>query len=320
MPARIHSVTVASVFAAAMLALAPPALASADARPPAQPPSPAAAGATPELPDDTVLARVNGAPITQRDVRLAMQDMADRLPRLNEESRHDYVLSYLIDLALGSHAALEARLDLSPEFARKLAYQRSKLLMDELLAHEARMAVTPETARKAYEQTLKDVKPEEEVRARHILLPTEEAARAAIARLQAGENFASLAAELSTDPGAARTGGDLGWFGRDRMAPEFADAAFRLKPGEISAPVKTQFGWHVIQVEDRRARPAASFEEVRPEIEAYLARKAQQDLVLGLRARAKIERYPPPADHAGPAADRTAPATGVAPAPAGGRR
>jgi len=254
-----------------------------------------AAPAVAPVPDDTVLARVDGAPITQRDVRLAMEDLADRLPRVSEENRQDYVLSYLIDLQLGSRAAVAEKLDTTPEFERKAAYNRNKLLLDELLAHEARKAVTPEAAQKTYQQTLRDLKPEEEVRARHILVDSEANAKAAIARLKAGEDFARVAADMSTDPGAAKSGGELGWFTRDRMAPEFSEAAFRLKPGEISAPVKTQFGWHVIQLEERRTRPAPSFDEVKPEVEAYLARKAQQDLVLNLRSKAKIERFAPPA-------------------------
>ncbi|GHE65154.1 hypothetical protein GCM10019059_26080 [Camelimonas fluminis] len=254
-----------------------------------------AAPAAAAIPDDTVLARVDGAPITQRDVRLAMEDLADRLPRVSEENRQDYVLSYLIDLQLGSRAAVAEKLDTTPEFERKAAYNRNKLLLDELLAHEAHKAVTAEAAQKTYQQTLRDLKPEEEVRARHILVDSEANAKAAIARLKAGEDFARVAAELSTDPGAAKSGGELGWFTRDRMAPEFSEAAFRLKPGEISAPVKTQFGWHVIQLEERRTRPAPSFDEVKPEVEAYLARKAQQDLVLNLRSKAKIERFAPPA-------------------------
>lgn len=321
-----------TVFAAAALALpfaltlASPLLAKEPvlqelASPLKGPPAPRSAAAEPAaapIPDDTVLARVDGAPITQRDVRLATVDLADRLPRVAGDSRQDYVLSYLIDLQLGSRAAVAEKLDTTPEFERKAAYNRNRLLLDELLAHEARKAVTPETAQKTYQQTLRDLKPEEEIRARHIITSSEENAKAAIARIKAGEEFTVVAAAMSIDPSAAKNGGELGWFSRDRMAPEFSEAAFRLKPGEISAPVKTQFGWHVIQLEERRSRPAPSFDEVRPEVEAYLARKAQQDLVLGLRNKAKIERFTPPATAREDAKAGPAPAPAPAPAPQAG--
>ncbi len=98
-----------------------------------------------------------------------------------------------------------------------------------------------------------------------------------MARLKAGEDFAKVAAEMSKDPGSGKEGGDLGWFTKDRMVPEFAEAAFKLKPGEVSDPVKSQFGWHVIKLEDLRAKPLPSFDDVKDQIAQYLTRKAQTD-------------------------------------------
>ena len=176
------------------------------------------------------------------------------------------------------------------EFARKLAYNRDKALLDEYLDQEAKKAVTPEAARKLYDETVKSVPAEQEVRARHILVESEDDAKKAAARVKGGEDFAKVAGELSKDPGSKTDGGDLGFFTKDRMVEPFAEAAFKLEPGQISDPVKSQFGWHVIKVEEKRTKPVPSFEETKDQVETYLARKAQQDLIMGLRKNAKIER------------------------------
>ncbi|GGG32025.1 peptidylprolyl isomerase [Chelatococcus composti] len=253
---------------------------------PAQP-----APAQSQAADETkVLARVDGEPITALDLEIAAQDLGDRLPAMAEAQRRDYLIGYVIDLKLGAKAARAAKVDAAPDFERRVAYYRDKVLLDEYLQKEVEKAVTPEAARALYDETVKNLKPEDEVRARHILLENEEDAKKVVARLEAGEDFAKVAGEVSKDPGSAKEGGDLGYFTKDRMVKEFADAAFALEPGKVSAPVKSQFGWHVIKVEDRRVKPLPTFEEVKEQVEAYLARKAQQDLILGLRKDAKIER------------------------------
>ena len=108
--------------------------------------------------------------------------------------------------------------------------------------------------------------------------------------MKGGEDFAKVAGELSKDPGSKTDGGDLGFFTKDRMVEPFAEAAFKLEPGQISDPVKSQFGWHVIKVEEKRTKPAPSFEETKDQVESYLGRKAQQDLIMSLRKDAKIEK------------------------------
>jgi peptidyl-prolyl cis-trans isomerase C len=127
------------------------------------------------------------------------------------------------------------------------------------------------------------------VRARHILVATEEEARAIVELLKGGAEFAALAKERSKDPGSA-DGGDLGYFTKDQMVPEFANVAFQMYPGQTSNPVKTQFGWHIIRLEDRRNRPVPEFDKVRDQIEAFVARRAQSEVVAQLREKAKIER------------------------------
>ena len=259
---------------------------------------------------DGVVARVNGLPITQKEIDLASEDLGERLAQLPEERRRDEVINYLVDLKLGAKAAADAKIGDTPDFAARLAYYREKVLLDQYLTNEGKKAVTEDAARKLYEDTTKAMTPDEEAHARHILVETEDQAKAVVARLKKGEDFAKVAGELSKDPGSGKEGGDLGWFTKDRMVPEFAEAAFKLKKGEISEPVKSQFGWHVIKLEDKRSKPLPDFAAVKPQIDQYLERKAQQDIVLALREKAKIERLDKPAAPATPAA----PAAPAAPA------
>jgi peptidyl-prolyl cis-trans isomerase C len=239
---------------------------------------------------DKVWARVNGAPITEADVALAADDPALSLPAMEETQKRNVILGYLIDLKIGARAAEAARIGDGPDFARKLAYFRDKLLLDEHLEREVKKAVTPEAMRKLYDDTVKSLKPEPEVRARHILVETEDEAKKALARLKGGEDFGKGAAEMSKDPGSKSDGGDLGFFTKERMVQPFAEAAFKLDAGQLSEPVKTQFGWHVIKVEEKRMRPIPPYDEMKEQVEQYLTRKTQQELVLSLREKAKIER------------------------------
>jgi peptidyl-prolyl cis-trans isomerase C len=243
---------------------------------------------------DKVVARIDGMDITEMEIAMAGEDLGERIAQVPAAQRRDYLIGYLADLKIGARAAERAKLAEAPGFATRLAYFRQKVLMDEFISRESRNATTPEAARKLYDDTMKTAKPDDEVRARHILVEKEDEAKAALARVRAGEDFAKVAAELSKDPGSGKEGGDLGYFTQDRMVPQFAAMAFQLKPGEVSEPVQTQFGWHVIKVEDRRTRPFPKFEDVKGEIETYLVRKAQQDIVLGLRGDLKLERLDQP--------------------------
>ena len=246
--------------------------------------------AAPAFADSKILATVDGAPITENDVAAAMADIGPGLPqKLDRAQRQKYVLDYLIDLKLAAKKAEADKLDQTPEFAKKLAYYRDKLAMEELLDKIAKDAATEEAERKAYDEAAKAQPPQEEIHARHILVPTEDEAKKALARVKAGEDFAKVATELSKDPSG--DGGDLGWFTKDRMVPEFSDAAFKLKKGEISDPVKTQFGWHIIQVEDTRTKTFPPFEQVKDQAARYVSQKAEQDAILQLHNAAKIELF-----------------------------
>ncbi len=259
-----------------------------------------------------VLAKVDGSPITDEDLAIATADIGPGLPqKLEGAARQKYVLDYLIDLRLAAKKAEADKLDQSPEFAKKLAYYRDKLAMEELLGSVAKAATTDEAEHKAYDEAAKAEPPQEEIHARHILLPTEDEAKKALARVKGGEDFAKVANEVSKD--TAGDGGDLGWFTKDRMVPEFSDAAFKLKKGEISDPVKTQFGWHIIQVEDTRTKSFPPFEQVKDQAARYVAQKAESETIAQLHGAAKIELFDADGKPLPPAAEAPAAA---APTPA----
>ena len=255
---------------------------------PAPAAAPVAAEAPPPAPG-TVLATVNGKPITQADLEMAAEDIGPGISQqLKGKAKDAYILDYLIDGNLVAQKAAADKTVEGPDFAKKLAYAKDKLLMESVLTKIAKSATSDEALHKIYDEAAKAQKPEEEIHARHILVATAGDAQAVLKRLQAGEDFAKVAKELSKDPGSE--GGDLGWFTKDRMVPAFADAAFKLKDGEFSAPVKSQFGWHVIQVEGRRQKTFPEFDKVKDQIARYAVQKAQSDLIASLRKEAKIER------------------------------
>ena len=242
---------------------------------------------------DQIVARVNGTDIKASDVAIAEEDIGANLSQIPPESRREYLTSYLTDMALVAKAAEGRNLADGEAFKQRLAYYRSKILMDLLLQSEAKAAVSDPAMHQLYDEAAKQMAGQQEVRARHILVKTEEEAKAVIAELKSGADFAELAKKKSTDPGASE-GGDLGYFPKDEMVPEFAEAAFKLEKGQISEPVHTRFGWHIIKVEDKRERQVPTFDQVREQLATHLVRKAQAELITKLRADAKVERLDQP--------------------------
>jgi peptidyl-prolyl cis-trans isomerase C len=270
---------------------------------------------------DPLVAKVNGVEVHQSDLAVAEEE-AGQIPPMSPEAKQDYLVQFVADMILVSKAAEDKKLGDTPEFKRKTEFARKKLLMEGLLQSIGKDALTDEAMHKVYDEAVKQIGEEKEVHARHILFrapagdekaskEAEDKIKAVIARLKKGEDFAKVAGEVTEDPSGKANGGDLGYFSKDQMVPEFSEAAFKLEQGQISEPVKTQFGWHVIKVEDKRVKPAPKFEEVKPQIENFVVRKAQAELVTKLRAEAKIERMDKPAK----TEDKPAAAT-PAPAPA----
>jgi peptidyl-prolyl cis-trans isomerase C len=232
---------------------------------------------------------------------------------MDPATKKENVLAFLIDMKIVAKAAEAKKIEDREDFKSRLAFTRNRLLMDNLLAVEGKAATTDEAMKKVYEEASKQISDEPEVHARHILVETEDEAKAVEEELKKGADFAELAKKKSKDPGAS-DGGDLGFFTKDQMVPEFSAVAFALEPGKISDPVKSQFGWHIIKVEEKRNRKAPDFDQVKGQIETYVTRKAQAEYVAKLREAAKIERMDKPEaaaakpDAAKPADAKMAPA------------
>jgi peptidyl-prolyl cis-trans isomerase C len=249
---------------------------------------------------DPVVAKVNGTDIRQSDINFAEEE-AGQLPPMSPEQKQDYLVQFMADMILVSKAADDKKLGDTADFKRKLAFSRNKLL-----TQTGKEALTEEAMKKVYDDALKQMGEEKEVHARHILIraaagdekaskEAEDKIKAIIVRLNKGEDFAKVANELTEDPSGKANGGDLGFFSKEQMVPEFSETAFSLEKGKISGPVKTQFGWHVIKTEETRVKPQPKFEDVKPQIESFVTRKAQAEMVTKLREAAKIERLDKPA-------------------------
>ncbi len=240
---------------------------------------------------DPVVAKVNGIEIRQSDLALAEEDLGQNLPpQAQGDAKRDYLIGYLTDVILVAKAAEAKKISDQADFKSRSAYLRNKLLMEMQLQAEAKAAVTDQALKAVYEDAIKQMANDFEVRARHILVPTENEAKAILVELNKGTDFAELARQKSKDPAAAAQGGDLGYFTKDQMVPEFAEIAFKLEKGQLSEPIKTQFGWHIIKVEDKRKKPAPDFAQVKDQVQTYVMRKAQADFITKLRQGAKIER------------------------------
>jgi peptidyl-prolyl cis-trans isomerase C len=261
---------------------------------------------------DPVIARVNGADIRESHLAMAEDDLGADLQQLAPEVRRDHLISYVADVMLAAQAAEALNLQNNDEFKQREAFLRRKLLMGGMLQKHARDSTSDEALRKVYDEQIRPMGATEEVRARHILFradpkdakalaEAEERARAALERIKKGEEFAALASALTEDPSGKENGGDLDYFTKEQMVPEFANIAFQMSPGQMSNPIRTQFGWHIIKLEDRRNRPIPEFDKVRPQIETFVVRRAQGELISQLREKAKIEHLgkkdaPPPAN------------------------
>jgi peptidyl-prolyl cis-trans isomerase C len=243
--------------------------------------------------NDPVVARANGVDIRESDLAFAEEEIGGNIPAMPPDQKRDYLVNYLVDVVLLSQAAEQQKLGDRPEVKHRLAFDRNRLLMESLLQDTGKTALSDAAEHQVYDEAIKQAKSVEEVHARHILVPTEDEAKAILAQLKGGADFATLAKEKSKDPGAAE-GGDLGYFTKDQMVPEFAEVAFKLDKGQLSDPVKTQFGWHIIEVEDKRMKPTPTFEQVKPQLENYVAHRAQAQLVDNLRKTATIERLDKP--------------------------
>ena len=241
----------------------------------------------PAAADDPVVARVNGVDIKQSDLDFAASEVGPRLASLAAAERRRVLLQYVIENELMAGAGQKDSLDKAESFPSRAQYHQRRALRDAFFDVKIIDAVTEADAKKIYDEKIVQLKPEQEVHARHILVATEAEAKEVAERLKKGDDFAVVAKEKSKDTGAE--GGDLGFFARGQMLKPFEEAAFALDVGQISEPVQTQFGWHIIKVEAKRDQPLPTFDQVKEAIIAQLVQQKAQEVVTGLRDAAKIE-------------------------------
>ena len=249
-----------------------------------------------EEPDSEVLATVNGENITEADVATLYSSLPQQYRQAPMAMIKEQLLQQLISMEVISQAAEKDNLHDSSEYKDRLDAVRTQLMQEFYIKSKIDELVTDELLQEEYEKSIAGFTPEEQLHARHILLKTEQEANDVIKLLDDGGDFAELAKEYSTGP-SGPNGGDLGYFAKGSMVPEFADAAFNLENGEYTkAPVESQFGFHVIKAEDRRNTEPPTFEEKKPELRSKVSNSVIDELIEELKADASILLMTPAED------------------------
>ncbi|MCI4661135.1 MAG: peptidylprolyl isomerase [Neomegalonema sp.] len=244
---------------------------------------------------NTVLATVDGVDVTLGQLIAARQGLPEQIQGLPDATLFEGLLTQIVDETLLVKKAEAAGLPEDPQVASRLAAARRNILADAFLSSQIEAQLSDAALKERYDAAIAEQPKKEEIRARHILVETEEKAKELITKLNEGADFAELAKEASTGPSGVN-GGDLGYFQKGQMVPAFSDAAFALEAGQVSAPVKTDFGWHVIKLEDRRDVQPPAFEAVTEELRSALRQELTQDVLAQTRAGATIteaETLPP---------------------------
>ncbi len=278
------------VLGSAICAAAPLSLALAQATSP--PPNALPSGANvPAAKPDPVVARVNGRDEHLSDLENLAQNLPEQLRNMPPNMLYPILIDQIIDRDLLVQEARKENLQKDPAVKREMEDAADMALQNALINRAVAPAITDQALQAAYQKEIAGKPGEEEVHARHILVPTEAEAEKVIKELQGGADFAALAKKDSTDPAGAN-GGDLGWFKKGDMLPEFSDAAFSLKPGQFTTkPVHTRYGWHVIQVIERRTAPPQTFAEARDQLRQKAIQDAVQKEIEEARKGAQIERF-----------------------------
>jgi peptidyl-prolyl cis-trans isomerase C len=242
--------------------------------------------------DDKTVATVNGYEIKTSEVRMAFDDVIGQLPNMPQKLRFPFVVEFLIERHLLAQVAAKDGVGESEDYKRRLAAYQAKALRDSYLAQKISPAITEDEIKAAYQKESSKVTATERVRARHILVATEKEAADIEDKLAKGAKFEDLAKQYSLD-GSKDYGGDLGYFTAPEMVKEFSAAAFALKVGEVSKPVKTDYGWHIIRMDDRKMGAAQPYDQVKGAIRNVLVRDKVQALLAGLQGTAKVEILDP---------------------------
>lgn len=250
------------------------------------------AAPVPETPtaDNPVVGTVDGQNILRSEVIAFMRNFPPQMQQMPVEQLFPMALEQVVTAKIvDARAAKEPELQTDPEVAKRLSEAKVQIIRTVYLEKEIEKQLTDDKIQKAYDKFKAEQGKIEEVHARHILVEKEETAKEIIAKLEGGAKFEDLAKEYSKDPSNKDAGGDLGYFTKEAMVKEFADAAFAMNKDEVSkTPVKTQFGFHVIQVLDKRTKPVPSLEEVKPALAAEERRQILNDMVEGWRKKADV--------------------------------
>ena len=238
---------------------------------------------------ESVVVTVNGKVITTTELGYVSAELGPRLAQMPAEQQKAALTQVVVDLALVAQSAEEQKLDQTDEFKKQMAFLRMRALRNEYFRKNVDEAITDADLKAAYEEQIGAAPVRQQVKARHILLKEEAEALAVVKELDGGADFAELAKTKSTGP-SGPNGGDLGFFGQGQMVPAFEAAAFALDKGAYTkAPVKTQFGWHVILAEDKKDQPKPAFEKVEKDLRSFLAQQKFSALLNELKAKATIE-------------------------------
>ena len=242
---------------------------------------------------ERAIAKVNGKTITDTDMKLAEAEIGNDLGSLPETTKRRVLVEFLIENQLFADAAEGQKLGASQGFGERMQYWHRRALRDAYFDKSVREAISDADVRKFYDSQVGAMKPEEEVRARHILVDSKDKAREIYEKIAHGTDFGQLAKAHSKDPGSKDQGGELGFFMRGQMVPQFEEVAFNLKNGEVGGPFESQFGWHIVRVDDRRQRAAPAFEAVKDRMVASMIHKKAQQIATDLRGKAQIEYIDP---------------------------
>jgi peptidyl-prolyl cis-trans isomerase C len=281
---------------AGVLLLVSGANAQTPAQPPATPPAAAAApdattGAATAAAADPVVAKVDGQPIHLSDLQNAAQELPPNARGMPQATLYPMLLEQLIDGQALVVQARKAGLQKDPAIERQIAAATDHVLETAMLSRVVGPSLTDDAVRARYQRDIANKPGEDEVHARHILVDNEALAKTIIADLKKGGDFAALAKEYSKDPGADHSG-DLGFFHKDEMVPEFSAAAFAMQPGQVSdVPIHTQFGWHVIQVLERRHSTPQTFEQARNDLRQKMIQEGIQHALADARSHVKVETF-----------------------------
>ncbi len=248
-------------------------------------------GSTNATDANRILAVVNGLKITEADLRLLVRNYPGQIPPdANPQEVQGRFMDILLQRKILYTKAKADGFDKKPELQQQIQQATESIVADEYLTQKVNKLITADVLNSAYQEFLKQNPPQDEVKARHILVKTEKEAKDIIAKISKGEKFQDLAKKYTTDPSGTQTGGDLGYFPRGQMVLEFENAAFKLKPGEYTLdPVKTQFGFHIILVEDIRKTSSPTLEQVRPNLEQAVGARMVKQVLLDEAKSAKIE-------------------------------